>query len=101
MPTALIAETAEPAAAVAAVAAVAAEHTTPEKQLIATTMTHRKSSLTGNAPIGGQFPTPINSLARDLGITGTPAFVIGDTVVPGAVGVAQLKKLIADVRASG
>ncbi len=40
-------------------------------------------------------------LARDLGITGTPAFVIGDTVVPGAVGAARLKELIADVRAGG
>ena len=38
-------------------------------------------------------------LARDLGITGTPAFVIGDTVVPGAVGVDRLRELIADVRA--
>ena len=37
-------------------------------------------------------------LARKLGIGGTPAFVIGDAVVPGAVGVARLRKLIADVR---
>ena len=37
-------------------------------------------------------------LARKLGITGTPAFVIGDTVVPGAVGAARLRKLIAEVR---
>ena len=40
-------------------------------------------------------------LARDLGITGTPAFVIGDTLVPGAVGVARLRQLIANVRAGG
>ena len=40
-------------------------------------------------------------LAEDLGITGTPAFVIGDTVVPGAVGIARLRELIADVRAGG
>ena len=40
-------------------------------------------------------------LARDLGITGTPAFVIGETVVPGVVGGARLKELIANVRASG
>lgn len=37
-------------------------------------------------------------LARKLGITGTPAFVIGDTVVPGAVGAGHLRKLVADVR---
>ncbi|MYE59894.1 MAG: DsbA family protein [Alphaproteobacteria bacterium] len=42
-----------------------------------------------------------NRLARDLGITGTPAFVIGDTLVPGAVGIARLRQLIADVRAGG
>ena len=40
-------------------------------------------------------------LARKLGITGTPAFVVGDTVVPGAVGVARLRQLIADVRGGG
>ncbi len=40
-------------------------------------------------------------LAMDLGITGTPAFVIGETLVPGAVGVARLRELIADVRTGG
>ena len=40
-------------------------------------------------------------LARALGIDGTPAFVIGDTVVPGAVGADRLRRLIADVRAGG
>ena len=34
-------------------------------------------------------------LARTLGINGTPAFVIGDTLVPGAVDGARLKELIA------
>ena len=34
-------------------------------------------------------------LARVLGIRGTPAFVIGDTLVPGVVGDARLKELIA------
>ena len=36
-------------------------------------------------------------LARKLGIGGTPAFVIGDMVVP-TVGTARLRQLIADVR---
>ncbi|MCY4397575.1 MAG: DsbA family protein, partial [Rhodospirillaceae bacterium] len=38
------------------------------------------------------------SLARTLGIRGTPAFVIGDTLVPGAVGGDRLKELIARAR---
>ena len=37
-------------------------------------------------------------LARVLGIRGTPAFVIGDTLVPGVVGDARLKELIATAR---
>ena len=37
-------------------------------------------------------------LARTLGIRGTPAFVIGDTVVPGAVGGERLKELVAAAR---
>lgn len=42
-----------------------------------------------------------NQLARKLGIEGTPAFVIGDTLVPGAVGEARLKQLIAEARTGG
>ena len=42
-----------------------------------------------------------NQLARNLGIEGTPAFVIGDTLVPGAVGEARLKQLIAQARSGG
>ena len=37
-------------------------------------------------------------LARVLGIRGTPAFVIGDTLVPGVVGGARLKEIIARAR---
>ncbi|HEY0442204.1 MAG TPA: DsbA family protein, partial [Xanthobacteraceae bacterium] len=33
-------------------------------------------------------------LGEALGINGTPSYVVGDTVVPGAVGVAQLKQQI-------
>jgi len=39
------------------------------------------------------------ALARALGINGTPGYVIGDTVVPGAVGLAALKEQIATARA--
>ena len=52
-------------------------------------------------PAIGAYLDETNRLARDLGITGTPAFVIGDTLVPGAVGIARLRQLIADVRAGG
>jgi protein-disulfide isomerase len=37
-------------------------------------------------------------LARALAITGTPGFVVGDTVVPGAVDLPTLKSLVADAR---
>ena len=37
-------------------------------------------------------------LARDLAITGTPAFIVGDKVVPGAVDLQALKNLVADAR---
>ena len=42
-----------------------------------------------------------NRLAQVLGIRGTPAFVIGDTLVPGAVDGARLKELIASARSDG
>lgn len=37
-------------------------------------------------------------LAKALEIEGTPAFVVGDRLVPGAIGKDRLKKLIADAR---
>ncbi|MEQ8354189.1 MAG: DsbA family protein [Kiloniellaceae bacterium] len=40
-----------------------------------------------------------HALAGNLGITGTPAFVIGDTLLPGAVSLDQLRALVARVRA--
>lgn len=40
-------------------------------------------------------------LARTLGISGTPAFVIGDTLVPGAVSSERLKELIGEARSRG
>lgn len=39
-------------------------------------------------------------LARALGIDGTPALIIGDTLIPGAVEMAELEKDIAAVRAT-
>ena len=41
------------------------------------------------------------ALARDIGITGTPAFVVGGTLVPGVVDAARMKALVAVARAGG
>lgn len=42
-----------------------------------------------------------HELARSLDITGTPAFVIGDTVVPGAIDAKTFERLIAKARSQG
>jgi protein-disulfide isomerase len=39
-----------------------------------------------------------NKLAQELGINGTPAFIIGETVVPGAIGADEFKRLIETAR---
>lgn len=41
------------------------------------------------------------ALAEALDIQGTPAFVIGDTLVPGAIDIDSLRKLVADARHPG
>ena len=41
------------------------------------------------------------ALAQSLGFTGTPAFVIGDALVPGAVPLAELQNLVAQSREEG
>ncbi|MGB0718767.1 MAG: DsbA family protein, partial [Alphaproteobacteria bacterium] len=38
--------------------------------------------------------------ARALGVSGTPAFFIEDTLIPGAVGQGELSEVIADIRAA-
>ena len=40
------------------------------------------------------------ALARALDVRGTPAFVIGEELVPGALDMNQLKELIANARAN-
>ena len=42
----------------------------------------------------------VNALAETLGITGTPAFVVGDTLIPGAVGLEELRAKVAEARAN-
>ncbi|SIT90896.1 Protein-disulfide isomerase [Yoonia rosea] len=39
-------------------------------------------------------------LAQNLGFTGTPAFVIGDALVPGAIPLAELQQYIAQARSA-
>jgi protein-disulfide isomerase len=41
------------------------------------------------------------ALAEALDINGTPAFIIGNVLVPGAASIDQLKKLVADARKPG
>ena len=40
-------------------------------------------------------------LGDKLGLSGTPAFIIGEEIIPGAVGVDPIRKTIADVRQCG
>ncbi|WP_134495683.1 DsbA family protein [Microvirga pakistanensis] len=41
------------------------------------------------------------ALGDKLSLTGTPAFIIGEAVIPGAVGIEPLKQLIGNVRSCG
>ena len=40
-------------------------------------------------------------LGDKLGLSGTPAFIVGQTVIPGAVGLEPLKQMVANVRQCG
>jgi protein-disulfide isomerase len=37
-------------------------------------------------------------LSESLGITGTPAFIIGDQLAPGAISMDELKRMVAQAR---
>jgi protein-disulfide isomerase len=39
-----------------------------------------------------------HELADELGLNGTPSYIIGNTVIPGAIGIDRLKAKIAEVR---
>ena len=41
------------------------------------------------------------ALGDKLSLTGTPAFIIGEAVIPGAVGLEPLKQLVDNVRTCG
>lgn len=49
-----------------------------------------KAALTDNRGLGDK-----------LGLSGTPAFIIGDEIIPGAVGVEPMRKAISDIRQCG
>jgi protein-disulfide isomerase len=40
------------------------------------------------------------TLGRDLGLTGTPSYVVGDAILSGAVGFDRLKQAVAAARAA-
>ena len=39
-----------------------------------------------------------HAIAQALNITGTPAFIIGNQVIPGAISAETMKKIISEVR---
>ena len=41
---------------------------------------------------------PITHWPRTLGINGTPSFVIGKTLIPGAVDIGRLAQMVTDER---
>jgi len=41
----------------------------------------------------------VQALARQIGVNGTPAIIVGDRLVPGAIDAAQLRSIIAEERA--
>ena len=50
------------------------------------------------APEIGKYLRDTLQLAQQLGINGTPGFVIGGKLVPGAIGKEQMKDLVAQAR---
>jgi protein-disulfide isomerase len=44
--------------------------------------------------------TGTQTLASEIGIQGTPAYIVGSTLVPGAIGVEGLREVIAETRAT-
>ena len=52
-------------------------------------------------PAIGEYLDETRALAQELGIGGTPAFVIGDRLVPGVIDSARMKQLVAEARSAG
>ncbi len=53
-----------------------------------------------SAPVGATLQKSYD-LADALGASGTPTFIIGDELIPGAIGVEELRKRIANMRLCG
>jgi protein-disulfide isomerase len=53
-----------------------------------------------DASIQAQIETNLR-LSQRLGIQGTPAMVIGDELLPGAVNATELKRAVQDARVAG
>ena len=51
-------------------------------------------------PAIGAYLDETRALARQLGIGGTPAFVVGDTLVPGIIDSGRMKELVAALRSA-
>ncbi|MBT3989012.1 MAG: DsbA family protein [Rhodospirillaceae bacterium] len=51
-----------------------------------------------NSESMGKIIAGNRALAQQLGITGTPGFIIGNQIVPGAVDLATLKQMVAEAR---
>lgn len=60
-----------------------------------------KRDMEAQAPKFQEIFARTNDLARDLGISGTPAFVVGDVVIRGAASLESLKSVVADLRRRG
>ncbi|MBJ3784281.1 DsbA family protein [Devosia sediminis] len=54
-----------------------------------------------NDPTVAQTIQGSYEIAQALGITGTPTYIIGNEIIPGAIGVDELRARIADMRACG
>ncbi|MCC7282128.1 MAG: thioredoxin domain-containing protein [Acetobacteraceae bacterium] len=54
----------------------------------------------GDPAIAAQLQANLQ-LARAIGVSGTPAFVIGGRLIPGAIDLAELRRLVAEARGGG
>lgn len=73
---------------------------TPAKIAAAQTVLGLDAAAGRNPAIDAEIAQNI-ALAQKLGVTGTPAFVVGDRMLGGAVGYDALKKAVAEARGTG
>lgn len=72
----------------------------PEAAVVARVSAANQIAVTQASPAAREEIARNRQLADAIGITGTPAFIVGTTVFTGAVGYDTLKKAIADTRAA-